>query len=51
MKDGTPERMKQQLREFDERCRTLPEYAVYRTKAWLEKNGRYSSKDDSDTTS
>lgn len=30
-----------QLKEFDERCRTLPEYAVYRTKAWLKENATY----------
>lgn len=33
--------IKQQLKEFDERCKTLPEYACYRTEEWLKKNATY----------
>lgn len=36
-----PTWLNKQLKEFDERCRTLPEYACYRTKEWLEKNATY----------
>jgi len=46
MKDGSKDEIAKQLREFNERCRTLPKYAVYRTEEWLKKNATYRNKDE-----
>lgn len=33
--------LRRQLKEFNERCKTMPEYACYRDEEWLKKNATY----------
>lgn len=43
MIDGKKADVNRQLNEFDQRCRTLPEYACYRTEEWIRKNATWNT--------